>query len=210
MEALVVRLGGGQGMGPRSEAWWSSVSRWPELPGSRRWGRGGWGCGLGLAALGCCHDGTHDPEVTHVFDGSIPLFLNDNSQERIEAIRIGSKNRDHGLREFLAEGMPDEDWEVPGNGLISLDDDEEKMDYEHDDTDAYLIEIEDASDAGNIGGSLYMPDDKPDFGAMGEVAQAFSTSGHFKPVVDFEGASGALESTPAINTTEAPVPALIS
>ncbi|ONK69110.1 uncharacterized protein A4U43_C05F19460, partial [Asparagus officinalis] len=84
-------------------------------------------------------------------------------------------------------------------------DDEEQVDYVHDDTNVYLTEPEDAGDACDIG------DDEPNFGAMGEVAPSlFSTGGHFESVVDFEGASGALESTPAIDTTEAPVPAPVS
>ncbi|ONK64438.1 uncharacterized protein A4U43_C07F25930 [Asparagus officinalis] len=55
------------------------------------------------------HDGTHDPEVTHVFDGSIPLFLNSNSQERIEAIRMGSYKT---LQEIITDAkfsVPHED-----------------------------------------------------------------------------------------------------
>ncbi|ONK57975.1 uncharacterized protein A4U43_C09F6350 [Asparagus officinalis] len=47
------------------------------------------------------------------------------------------------------------------------DDDEEKVDYGYDDTDAYLTELEDAGDAGDVGGSSYMPDDEPNFEAMG-------------------------------------------
>ncbi|ONK71954.1 uncharacterized protein A4U43_C04F14110 [Asparagus officinalis] len=79
------------------------------------------------------------------------------------------------------------------------DDDEEKVDYGYDDTDAYLTELEDAGDAGDVGGSSYMP-----------VPSSFSTSGHFKLVVDFEGASSTLESAPAIDTTEAPAQVPIS
>ncbi|ONK80828.1 uncharacterized protein A4U43_C01F22220 [Asparagus officinalis] len=36
------------------------------------------------------HDTTHDPEVTHVFDRNVPLFLDCSSQERVEAIRTVS------------------------------------------------------------------------------------------------------------------------
>ncbi|ONK59859.1 uncharacterized protein A4U43_C08F11690 [Asparagus officinalis] len=36
------------------------------------------------------HDGIHELEVTHVFDLSVPLFLDGISQEKIEAIRMGS------------------------------------------------------------------------------------------------------------------------
>ncbi|ONK78221.1 uncharacterized protein A4U43_C02F15880 [Asparagus officinalis] len=36
------------------------------------------------------HDGTHDPEVTHVFNRNIPLFLDDSSHEWIEVIRMVS------------------------------------------------------------------------------------------------------------------------
>ncbi|ONK73017.1 uncharacterized protein A4U43_C04F26190 [Asparagus officinalis] len=36
------------------------------------------------------YDGIHDPGVMHIFDGSIPLFLNDSSQERFDAIHIGN------------------------------------------------------------------------------------------------------------------------
>ncbi|ONK60908.1 uncharacterized protein A4U43_C08F23950 [Asparagus officinalis] len=33
------------------------------------------------------HDGTHDPEVSHVFDENVPLFLEGSSQDRIKTIR---------------------------------------------------------------------------------------------------------------------------
>ncbi|ONK61237.1 uncharacterized protein A4U43_C08F27630 [Asparagus officinalis] len=36
------------------------------------------------------HDRTHDHEVTHVFNGSVLLFLDGKSHERIEVIRKGS------------------------------------------------------------------------------------------------------------------------
>ncbi|ONK76246.1 uncharacterized protein A4U43_C03F25560 [Asparagus officinalis] len=72
------------------------------------------------------HDGTHDPEVMHIFDGNVSLFLDDSSQERIKVNKTGlywitrwykelsrkaSKSRAPRLREFLVEGVPDECWE---------------------------------------------------------------------------------------------------
>ncbi|ONK58322.1 uncharacterized protein A4U43_C09F11010 [Asparagus officinalis] len=45
------------------------------------------------------HDGTHDPEVSHIFKGNVPLFLKGSSQERIETIRTGFVNEDTPINE---------------------------------------------------------------------------------------------------------------
>ncbi|ONK61093.1 uncharacterized protein A4U43_C08F26180 [Asparagus officinalis] len=58
---------------------------------------------------------------------------------------------------------------------IPLDDKEEQVNYGHDDTDAYLTELDDI-------------DDESDFETMGEVMPtSFPLSGHFEPVANFEG-----------------------
>ncbi|ONK80122.1 uncharacterized protein A4U43_C01F14110 [Asparagus officinalis] len=46
------------------------------------------------------HDGSRDPEITHVFDGSVSLFLNGSSEERIEVISTESYNT---LREIITD-----------------------------------------------------------------------------------------------------------
>ncbi|ONK80189.1 uncharacterized protein A4U43_C01F14890 [Asparagus officinalis] len=82
-----------------------------------------------------------------------------------------------------------------GKEPVPLDNDEEQVHYEYDDTDTYLTELDDA-------------DDESDFETMSEaVPVMFPTSGHFEPVVDFEGVFGVLEFAPAIDTTATPTPA---
>ncbi|ONK58248.1 uncharacterized protein A4U43_C09F10150 [Asparagus officinalis] len=77
-------------------------------------------------------------------------------------------------------------------------DDEEKMDYEHNDIETYLIEPNEADFNDDVGGSSYML-------AMGKaIPMSFHVDGHFEPVIDFDGASGVLEPTSAIDMTEAP------
>ncbi|ONK78071.1 uncharacterized protein A4U43_C02F13990 [Asparagus officinalis] len=73
-----------------------------------------------------------------------------------------------------------------GKESILLDDDEEQVDYEPDDTDTYLTEPYNVGLDGDIDVSSYIPDDEPDFGTMGEaVPVSFPTGGHFEPVVNF-------------------------
>ncbi|ONK60966.1 uncharacterized protein A4U43_C08F24600 [Asparagus officinalis] len=61
-----------------------------------------------------------------------------------------------------------------GKEPIPLDDEEEQVDYGHNDTDTYLTELEDAGDLGDIG----ISDDESDFGAVGEaMSTPFSMSG---------------------------------
>ncbi|ONK73171.1 uncharacterized protein A4U43_C04F28010 [Asparagus officinalis] len=74
---------------------------------------------------------------------------------------------------------------------IPLDDDEEQVDYENDDIDAYLIEPGDASFDNNVSGSSYKPDDDLNFKAIGEaIPTLFLMGSHFEPMDGFEGASG--------------------
>ncbi|ONK60909.1 uncharacterized protein A4U43_C08F23960 [Asparagus officinalis] len=79
----------------------------------------------------------------------------------------------------------------------SSEDEEEKVDYGHDNTDDYLTELDDAGDIGDISSSLYMP--------VGEaMATSFLASGCFESVINYEGVSGVLASVLAIETTKAP------
>ncbi|ONK78182.1 uncharacterized protein A4U43_C02F15400 [Asparagus officinalis] len=85
-----------------------------------------------------------------------------------------------------------------GEESIPLDDDAEQVDYEHDETDAYLIKLDDAGD-------------EPNFGAISEAVHvSFPIGSHFKLVVNFEGASAVLEPTPAIDLNAALARALVS
>ncbi|ONK55349.1 uncharacterized protein A4U43_UnF4460 [Asparagus officinalis] len=64
------------------------------------------------------HDGAHDPKVMHVFDGSVLLFLDGSSHERIEVIRTGSYNT---LREIIIDAkisVPHEDVSVKPHFLF--------------------------------------------------------------------------------------------
>ncbi|ONK78033.1 uncharacterized protein A4U43_C02F13490 [Asparagus officinalis] len=79
-----------------------------------------------------------------------------------------------------------------GKESIPLDNKEEQVDYGHDDTDAYLTELDDVGDISDI-------DDEHDFRIVGEaMPTSFLVSGHFEPVIDFKGAYGVLVSVPAI------------
>ncbi|ONK77615.1 uncharacterized protein A4U43_C02F8570 [Asparagus officinalis] len=90
---------------------------------------------------------------------------------------------------------------------IPLDDDEEKADYEHEDTDAYLIKPDDEGFDGNTCGSSYIPDIE----SMGEaIPTSFPAGGHFQHVVNFEDASSILEPASTIDMTKAPAPAPVS
>ncbi|ONK80827.1 uncharacterized protein A4U43_C01F22210 [Asparagus officinalis] len=65
---------------------------------------------------------------------------------------------------------------------IPLEDKDEQVDYGHDDIDAYLTELEDACDLGDVGGL----DDDSDFGiASEEMLTSLSLSGGSKSVTDF-------------------------
>ncbi|ONK72968.1 uncharacterized protein A4U43_C04F25550 [Asparagus officinalis] len=87
-----------------------------------------------------------------------------------------------------------------GKEHIPLDDEEEQKDYGNGNTDAYLTEPDDVGDLGDIGSS----DDDSDFGIMlKQCLGLFLMSGHFELVINFEGTSGVLASTLAIETIEA-------
>ncbi|ONK80374.1 uncharacterized protein A4U43_C01F25620 [Asparagus officinalis] len=80
---------------------------------------------------------------------------------------------------------------------IPLDNDEKEVDYEYDDTNAYLTKPDDV-------------DDEPDFEAIGEaVPLSFPTSSHLELIVNFEGDFGALEPVPTMDMTAPPAPAQI-
>ncbi|ONK72579.1 uncharacterized protein A4U43_C04F20880 [Asparagus officinalis] len=87
---------------------------------------------------------------------------------------------------------------------IPLDNEEEQVDYGHDDTDTNLTKPEDADHIGDVEGL----DDEYDFEAVGEaMSTPFPVSGGFKLVIDFASASSILVSTPTFEMTEAPAPA---
>ncbi|ONK76296.1 uncharacterized protein A4U43_C03F26120 [Asparagus officinalis] len=72
-----------------------------------------------------------------------------------------------------------------GKEPIPLDNEEEQVEYGHDDINAYLTKLEDACDLCDIGGS----DDESDFGITDEeMPTSLPRSDRIEPVTSFEGA----------------------
>ncbi|ONK58317.1 uncharacterized protein A4U43_C09F10960 [Asparagus officinalis] len=110
-----------------------------------------------------------------------------------------------------------------GKESIPLDDDEEQVDCEHDDTDAYLTEPDDEGLDGDINSSSYMLQldrtKPPQFRIMlhnglfspvgiDRSIPSLRTS-HFEPIVNVEGAFNVLELMLTIDMTAALTPALV-
>ncbi|ONK60815.1 uncharacterized protein A4U43_C08F22950 [Asparagus officinalis] len=113
------------------------------------------------------HDGTHDPKVSHVFDRNVHLFLEGfvNEDAPVNEVVVVSITFGNELVKNDAQYIDGDarflDWikstDISDKESIPLDDEEEQVDYGHDNTDAYLTEPDDIGDIGNIGSSLYMP-----------------------------------------------------
>ncbi|ONK60133.1 uncharacterized protein A4U43_C08F14660 [Asparagus officinalis] len=86
-----------------------------------------------------------------------------------------------------------------GKELIPLNDEEEQVDYGHDDTDAYLIKPDDEGNFVNVSGL----DDESDFGIEGkEMPLSLPLSGHFEPAIAFECTSSILTLIPKVEMTK--------